>query len=1696
MPNVIYPGQNNNGSYLTNRIGSPTTVSETLDSNEMIRRATQDAAQQVFNTKYDEATGETFGGRVMRYGASGVIDTVDTVASVLPSIERGDVWESAREVGMSGLADWQARNKSGVEMTSAVLTGLAGGYVAEGLIMGAMGARVLVAAGLNQNKLVVAASQFLPKARDTARLAEMGAAEVGATASIWSPGMRGLMTSTAMKNMGKAAVGEAIIGFAGQNNEAMWSESASQNAFWIGLGIALPGGLGLIQGRAELRAIANEAGILEARRAALDPHAIRTARDTMADPSVPMNPEWQVMESAQITSYALGWKAKFPAGAPDELQGRLSAIVTQEADEMNSALAKFGAKGIPFSGPSRTINFAKTGDTAARDHIVDSLHDDPTLLMEAVSIGTGNPKGVIQSRKDAIDNLLKANDPAAFKQARELQKEQPMILINGHLHPATDEAMEFAGFDQTKLKLGSTGAPFEYKVELPSGKSKAIILNPATKVGNYTKLPIQDRLGVIQAFKKLSATMLSTPKGKQPGVALNANSDWLQMEFAAYHKNRGGDVNISKLGVSTDEELRFLTLKKKIEAMKADGVYGHYLNAWDRLKYNLPAPTSLERIEDGSSRALYSVLDSISAGKVNSYSDAKSMYNDMLERSELAGIVRGKEKELYGEMFDFNFSKQNKWYEPVIIYYKQTEMDIAKRGTKAAMTDALTQNKLVVYHTLADKPDPNSLVQSVVRNIHTTPEGAKTINIGGWSDSQMTGMGDSWQAEVGALLPVAHTARDMDQMLGTYRLVQQNEDLSMMQTKRMIDDMGDLPHTITSSANKKSSILFDAFTTMRPGWDTNGNWIQDAKGFWSVELAETKHNFKRLNDMGLTYTKGMPLPNHMTGAPLVLDDLGKQLFDRVRSALDIQFKDENRLRVAMGLSPLRKTPDFLPAESTKNKFVAFVLDSKGDVVSGKTIIEDTADKFAQRRADTYKNLKAGEYLHARQDIEHAQDVYDQAQQYWVDPSFVGRLDRANKGGLAGNIVRNDTVRELLRYIQDKNLHLANSTTRIVLDDQIKFAKMRRTVEQGQQGSRSLFAATAARFGNQTPPRTVWDAYLKAVAGPVIGDVKDRRITQLVGKVEPLIQVAINSTWAGMNALPVEQVSNWVKDMATRMGVPGGIVSRTAEFDKLTTELGAYMPYATMDKYLEQRIIKGKRPIEVRELASKLNKWDATWRLRYLEIPNAAMNMLGIINNMPSILGNSNTPVLGQLVNGNGKKVGIVDAMRVIMQGTRETISRAHTKDWDYAQSRGALDQGVAEVRNMYSAIEDQSSTARFLKGDKTIKNAKVGTRDWLKYHGIDGMLSLANDSTEKWSRMWAHGIGLKLADLRGISDTAERFNFANSIADQAIANYSPLNRGEIYHTALGSMMGLYQTYAMTYSNRMYRWAEKGDYTAIMRQVATQSALFGISSNVGYNQFEWLEDKATRDEATISDMIYARFGPEVGSLIAHGGIADLPKLMGADTGIAIYNRADSNIRSNVLQDGLTIDPVKAAAALGTVKQVATGVLSVANQLWSGNSITSGQRISETLAAALPNRMLRGSMTVMLNDGNDIDQFGNIMTSSKGLFESLVRASGLKTTRQQDEIDFKYRNRASLDRQAALMEQLRLDTKALMRDGQLNARITEIWDKYTANGGNPVMFKPWVRQTWEAATTTRSQKELMDSLNSTRFQARAAREGWVD
>ena len=395
---------------------------------------------------------------------------------------------------------------------------------------------------------------------------------------------------------------------------------------------------------------------------------------------------------------------------------------------------------------------------------------------------------------------------------------------------------------------------------------------------------------------------------------------------------------------------------------------------------------------------------------------------------------------------------------------------------------------------------------------------------------------------------------------------------------------------------------------------------------------------------------------------------------------------------------------------------------------------------------------------------------------------------------------------------------------------------------------------------------------------------------------------------------------------------------------------------------------------------------------------------------------------------------------------------------------GYLSQEVAEFFRQYGNITGKSSHKAFFFGDPSRKG--------FKNKGLVGWASILSDRSEDFSRSWGHMTGLEIADSLGIKGIRARNEFAHDIANKMIANYSPQNRPEVFQGAAGAGLGLFQSFILNYYQRLFRYAETKDAVSFATQYATQATLFGATSLTGWTQFNDLFLQASEGESDPSSGIWRKFGGNAGDLLGSGVISNLPKLFGADA-VDLYSRGDTNVR---------LPGFNGVPALSVLGKMSEGVVDSMKAFLSDNPGVSTTRLAEIWSNSLSNRPLAGMMEQFLAGGNDTDRYGQLVQDTKNSMEATYRVLGVRSLRQSAQVNAFYANKTAMEHKASADEQLRLKTRAALRDGTFVESADDILSTYIENGGDPRNFRRWVKSSFESATTTSAQRQLKSALNN--------------
>lgn len=270
-------------SLLTPRVGISSGVaapSAGLVSDNPENAARRSAMTEgMFHTKYGESPSESRGMRAMKYlGAAGV-DMGDMLGSLVPGVERGDLWSTMRDAGASGLANFAEQNRSGVEITSGLTMAVLTAGIADMAILPYLGSRLAGSTALQGTKLWGWGSKGIEAAKIRSVDTAMRAALAGDTISVMTSGMRGVLATKVAEGVGRAAFGEAAVALTTHTNKEMWSDDTATNMAWMALGIGLGGVGGVLGARFSARQLANSDEVMKLRGSAGDPYRLMQARE-------------------------------------------------------------------------------------------------------------------------------------------------------------------------------------------------------------------------------------------------------------------------------------------------------------------------------------------------------------------------------------------------------------------------------------------------------------------------------------------------------------------------------------------------------------------------------------------------------------------------------------------------------------------------------------------------------------------------------------------------------------------------------------------------------------------------------------------------------------------------------------------------------------------------------------------------------------------------------------------------------------------------------------------------------------------------------------------------------------------------------------------------------------------------------------------------------------------------------------------------------------------------------------------------------------------------------------------------------------------------------------------------------------------------------------------------------------------------
>lgn len=788
-------------------------------------------------------------------------------------------------------------------------------------------------------------------------------------------------------------------------------------------------------------------------------------------------------------------------------------------------------------------------------------------------------------------------------------------------------------------------------------------------------------------------------------------------------------------------------------------------------------------------------------------------------------------------------------------------------------------------------------------------------------------------------------------------------------------------------------------------------------------------------------------------APL---ELGQGAFAGVTAIKNISdqlWNTGNFFRTLYGRSPLGYQEWHVPPQNLRNTFIKYIVQPTDagaqpvkTLVSGKTASELEAKMAAPAIQDLLK--RPGAFAVDQNDMRRYFDLHDDAFFNMVDYSDGLGQTGKNTGSAVSPLLEygNTVLNDMIKGVENQVISYGRRTTASIFQDEINYARM---------ADKASDVATTAPKG--TTNNSIWQSYTNRLLGLTVPASEN-----IINAEVPLIDSALGKISDTLRAMiPSKKV--------IEQGEVIGTQGQVKDYEKLRKILGGRLPFTDAADFAANTF-RVKTPLELAKISGSLNAIAGTTVLRLLEVGNGVVSLVGNLVSMPLVMNNlkrmpydtdaswaAKTGFMGTDL-GNG--FALPNPVRMMSKG----ISYLFTKEGQ---------DMLTDAYKVYGNLKPQMA-----ENFKVMHAPFQGPAQ--RYLGkVVDFLSTPSDKGEEWSRVWAYSAGYQIGKLNNLANKTDLHNMANLFADNVIANYRPVNKPQVFQGAIGSSLGLFQTYMWNYYGRMFQYIENKNYRALAINYAMQGSIFGMESVPGWQQFQDLHAHAYNGEHDLVDNLDKMYGSRMADMLLHGTISNIPRLFGKE-GIALYSRGDVNLT----KIPAFIDPSN-APIYSLSKNAIDLVGSLMDQFRTGGA-PNAQQTLETLGSYSINRPI--GRLFELAAGVAADKRGAIVNAdTRSQMSVVARLMSLRPQVEEQNIESNARIANTEAWQQTIHDRADVSMRSIFRDSSItpeaiNNKLSHITMDYIGHGGNPNNVGELIRNAAIAANVTKQDRKLMEVINN--------------
>lgn len=623
--------------------------------------------------------------------------------------------------------------------------------------------------------------------------------------------------------------------------------------------------------------------------------------------------------------------------------------------------------------------------------------------------------------------------------------------------------------------------------------------------------------------------------------------------------------------------------------------------------------------------------------------------------------------------------------------------------------------------------------------------------------------------------------------------------------------------------------------------------FKDGK-FWVKEVSKDLE--------GKTVTKIVPAQYHAKPYTVKSPEVGKILEQFGKAGQEI-YEARNTVNKILGKPDMPNIGFWVPAFNPREKFIAY-LHNKADGTT-QLIVGNTEDE-----------LKA------------AVALVKPAYQKLIDDGTAAIFTKSDQGAVSLMAGRDDPI--FMSVANSDKLHGGSSAQAIVKSNADPLGELITGLEHSVKASITSLAEVALYDVSDNLQR------LSAINKSYTKNQPLSRIKAALNRPKDAAAEVRNimfdlkslpgyTTWQDMNS-GFEGGIGYVLQKITQgwesVYKPAGLFSSKkpeldyAGFEKLLKKQGVLNPYEVFGKQAEEIWKLGGRTDvgnQAKRAVSLANSYVATAALRFGDLAQPLVNAMS----MPILMTGAIADKMPSSFMG-AKLAGSVHPVQAMHDGIRAMNSPAF-KHWDDAwKAKGYYDPIVSEASQVLQLPRELTPglmTSLEKAAESRIVTTLARPADWME------------TTTRKVAMFTGATIAKRLYPELGDAGVTL---FARNFMDRVIGNYHAAQRPIFFQGTIGTAMGLFQTYMLTFAQGMYRQLELKNYKALGKTMLAQGTIFGAASLPGFNQVsELIGEHYSDDHVDLKTGAIRALDDDAAKMLLFG----LPSSLGP----AVYTRGD-------------------------------------------------------------------------------------------------------------------------------------------------------------------------------------------------------------